>query len=261
MQETTSPADEREANPVPEVGNDVVVPFITTDQMREVDRAMIEDYGISLIQMMENAGRNLAQLARQRFLDGDPRGHRVLVLAGTGGNGGGGLVCARRLRNWGAEVRVWMTGPSTDLADVTLHQLSILQHMGISIVVAGELLVLPPADLLVDAMIGYSLTGPPTGLVATLIDAANNHGAPILALDVPSGVNTTTGAASGSVIRAMATLTLAMPKVGLRAETAKQCIGELYLADISVPPELYRRPPLDLKVANVFAQGEIVRLW
>ncbi len=243
------------------VMNDVIVPFITTDQMREVDRAMIEDYGISLIQMMENAGRNLAQLARQRFLDGDPRGRRVLVLAGTGGNGGGGLVCARRLSNWGAEVQVWMTARSTGLADVPLHQLGILQRMGISIVVAGELLVLPPADLLVDAMIGYSLTGPPRGLVATLIDAANNHGAPILALDVPSGVNTTTGAASGSAIRARATLTLAMPKVGLRAETAKHHIGELYLADISVPPELYGRPPLDLIVANVFAQDEIVRLW
>ena len=194
--------------------NDVIVPFITTDQMREVDRAKIEDYGVSLVQMMENAGRNLAQLARQRFLDGDPRGRRrpVVVLADTGGNGGGGLVCARRLHNCGAAVQVWMTAPSSDLADVPLHQLSILQRMGITIVVAGELIVLPPADLLVDAMIGYSLTGPPTGLVATLIDAANNHGAPILALDVPSGVNTTTGAASGSAIRARATLTLAMPK-------------------------------------------------
>jgi len=243
------------------VMKDVTVSFITTDQMREVDRAMIEDYGITLVQMMENAGRNLAQLARQRFLDGDPRGRRVLVLAGTGGNGGGGLVCARRLRNWGAEVQVWMTAPSTSIAEVPLHQLGILQRMGIPIVVAGELLVLPPADLLVDAMIGYSLTGPPTGLVATLIDAANNHGAPILALDVPSGVNTTTGEASGPAIRAMATLTLAMPKVGFRAETAKEHIGELYLADITVPPELYGRPPLDLEVPDVFAQNEIVRVW
>ena len=78
-----------------EVLGDGVVPFITTDQMREVDRAMIEDYGISLVQMMENAGRNLAQLARRRFLDGDPRQRHVVVLAGAGGNGGGGLVCAR----------------------------------------------------------------------------------------------------------------------------------------------------------------------
>ncbi len=86
--------------------NEVVVPFISTDQMGEVDRAMIEDYGISLVQMMENAGRNLAQLARQRFLDGEPSGRRILVLAGAGGNGGGGLVCARRLHNWGGRSTV-----------------------------------------------------------------------------------------------------------------------------------------------------------
>ncbi len=94
--------------------------------------------------------------------------------------------------------------------------------MGVSINVACESLILPPADLLVDAMIGFGLTGPPTGIVATLMDAANNHGAPILALDVPSGVNTTTGAADGPAIRARATLTLAMPKVGLLVETAKR---------------------------------------
>ena len=75
------------------------IPYLTTDQMREVDRAMIEDYYIELIQMMENAGRNLAHLARTRFLGGDPRGQHVVVLAGSGGNGGGGLVCARRLHN------------------------------------------------------------------------------------------------------------------------------------------------------------------
>lgn len=83
------------------------IPFLTTDQMREVDRAMIEDYGIQLIQMMENAGRNLAELARRRFLNSRPSGQKVIVLAGTGGNGGGGLVCARRLHNWG---RWWLYG-------------------------------------------------------------------------------------------------------------------------------------------------------
>ena len=70
------------------------IPFITTDQMREVDRIMVEEYGISLVQMMENAGGNLAHLARSRFLGGNAAGRRVLVLAGRGGNGGGGLVCA-----------------------------------------------------------------------------------------------------------------------------------------------------------------------
>jgi len=75
------------------------IPFVTADQMREVDRAMVEDYGISLLQMMENAGRGLAHLARGRFLDGDPRGRRVLVLAGTGGNGGGGTI-SRASNSW-----------------------------------------------------------------------------------------------------------------------------------------------------------------
>lgn len=81
------------------------IPYVTTVQMAEVDQAMIEDYHITLIQMMENAGRNLAHLARTRFLDGNPVGKNVIVLAGRGGNGGGSLVCARRLSTWGARAR------------------------------------------------------------------------------------------------------------------------------------------------------------
>ena len=82
------------------------IPVITTGQMIEVDRAMMEDYGIDLIQMMENAGRSLAYLARHRFLAGDPRSKQVVVLAGPGGTGGGALECARRLHNYGAQVQV-----------------------------------------------------------------------------------------------------------------------------------------------------------
>ncbi len=241
--------------------SDVIVPFITTEQMREVDRAMIEDYGISLVQMMENAGRNLAHLARRRFLSGIATGRRVLVLAGTGGNGGGGLVCARRLHNWGAYVDVFVTSQPDQFTEIPRHQLTILQHMDISVGVSGEGLELPPADLIIDAIIGYSLQGAPTGPAAALIRAANAHGAPILALDVPSGVDTTTGWAFEPAILATATLTLALPKEGLRLEAAKLRIGELYLGDIGVPPALYGRPPLNLNVANIFAQDEIVRLW
>ena len=73
--------------------------------MAAVDQAMVEDYGIDLIQMMENAGRALAALARDRFLDGDPEGKTMVVLAGPGGNGGGGLVAGRGLHGWGATIR------------------------------------------------------------------------------------------------------------------------------------------------------------
>ena len=106
------------------------IPFITTDQMREVDRAMMEDSGIDLAKMMENAGRELAHLARSRFLGGNPKGKRVAVLAGTGGNGGGGLVCARGLNNWAANVTVWLSSIAERLTEVPRHQLSILERRG-----------------------------------------------------------------------------------------------------------------------------------
>ena len=237
------------------------VPFLSTEQMREVDRAMIDDYGILLIQMMENAGRNLAHLARERFLDGQPAGRRVLVLAGSGGNGGGGLVCGRHLRNWGAAVEVWTSSPPGKFSEVPRRQLTILERMGAMSKVAGEDVSLPPADLIIDALIGYSLRGAPTGAAAALIRAANAHAAPTLSLDAPSGVDTATGTAHDPAIVATATMTLALPKQGLRSPEAKRAVGELYLADIGVPPELYAGPKLGIEVGALFAQGEIVRIW
>ena len=236
------------------------VPFLSTEQMREVDRAMIEDYGILLMQMMENAGRNLAHLARERFLDGNPAGRRVLVLAGSGGNGGGGLVCGRRLRNWGAALEVWTAAPPGKFTEVPRRQLAILERMGVTSQAAGEDVSLPPADLIIDALIGYSLRGAPAGAAAALIRAANAHAAPTLSLDTPSGVDTATGTAHDPAIMAAATMTLALPKQGLRSAEAKRAVGELYLADIGVPPSLYAGPSLGLKVGNIFAQSEIIRL-
>ncbi|MFK7847027.1 MAG: NAD(P)H-hydrate epimerase, partial [Rhodothermales bacterium] len=153
----------------------VTAPFITTEQMIEVDRAMIEDYKILLIQMMENAGRNLADLARRRFLEGNPVRKRVIVLAGKGGNGGGGLVCARRLHNWGADVAVYLTTEDDDFSGIPAHQLDILQQMKVT-VHTQEIPDMQPADLVIDAVIGYSLSGNPRGRAAVLINEANKLG-------------------------------------------------------------------------------------
>jgi NAD(P)H-hydrate epimerase len=236
------------------------IPFLTTAQMREVDRAMIEDYHIELVQMMENAGRHLAHLARRRFLAGDPRGRAVLVLAGSGGNGGGGLVCARRLHNWGAQVFVVTTRPDEGYRGIPAHQLGILRRMGVTVVGAEEITALPPADLIVDAIIGYSLSGAPRGAAARLISWANEHGAPILSLDTPSGLDTATGRVYNPTMRATATLTLALPKQGLRAPEAVDLVGELYLADIGVPPGLYAGSGLGLTVGPIFAREDIIRV-
>jgi NAD(P)H-hydrate epimerase len=236
------------------------IPYLTTDQMIEVDRLMIEDYRIELIQMMESAGRNLAHLSRVRFFDGDPRGKKVVVLAGTGGNGGGAMVAGRRLSNWGAEVWVFVTRPASEFKGVPGHQLEILRGMGVPCAESKELGELATPALILDGIIGYSLTGTPHGAARTLIEWANASSAPTLSLDVPSGLDTTHGRALDPAVRATATMTLALPKIGLRGSDAGEVVGELYLADIGVPPALYGAPSLGLEVGALFSGDEIIRL-
>jgi NAD(P)H-hydrate epimerase len=230
------------------------IPVLTTPQMAEVDRLMIEEYHISLLQMMENAGRNLAELAR-RQLGGQVDSRSVVILSGAGNNGGGGLVAARHLSNWGAEVSVKLAFDQARLKDIPAHQWQILKVMGLG---SNEEPELDKADLIIDALIGYGLTGDPRPPVAEWIDRANNSGRPILALDAPSGLDTTSGIPGKPCTQASATLTLALPKTGLLTSQAKSIVGDLYLADISVPPELYRH--LGIEVPNLFENDIILRV-
>ncbi|MFC1923343.1 NAD(P)H-hydrate epimerase [Chloroflexota bacterium] len=230
------------------------IPVLTTPQMAEVDRLMIEEYHILLIQMMENAGRNLAELAR-RQLGGQVDSRSVVILSGAGNNGGGGLVAARHLSNWGAEVSVKLAFNQARLKDIPAHQWQILKVMGLG---SNEDPELDKADLIIDALIGYGLTGDPRPPVAEWIDRANDSGRPILALDAPSGLNTTSGIPGKPCIQASTTMTLALPKTGLLTSQAKTVIGDLYLADISVPPELYRH--LGIEVPNLFENDAILKV-
>jgi NAD(P)H-hydrate epimerase len=221
---------------------------------------MIEVYRIELLQMMENAGRNLAEMARHRFLGDDPQGKHVVILAGSGGNGGGALACTRRLHNFGSHVQVYLTASDEKLSPVTQHQLDILRRMGVPVAYSETVAESEIPGLIIDGLIGYGLTDAPRGQAADLIRWANSTGAPILALDTPSGLDTSTGAIFDPTIRAVATMTLALPKRGLVAPGVETYVGELYLADISVPPELYARPSLGLNVGPIFAESDIIRL-
>jgi len=232
---------------------------VSVDQMRAVDRLMTEEVGISLLQMMENAGRCLATHARS-MLGGAARGRQIVVLAGRGGNGGGGLAAARRLAVWGASATVVLAQSLEDMRGVPRQQLAILEWMGIPVRLAADGIsdLFTGADLVIDALIGYSLRGAPAGPVAALIEAANASGRPILALDLPSGLYGDSGEASDPTIRATETLTLALPKRGLLAPAARPWVGQLHLADISVPEKVYER--LGLKVGPIFAQSDIIAI-
>lgn len=204
---------------------------------------MIEDLRIELPQMMENAGRSLAELAVGLY-----RPTAVTVLAGTGGNGGGGLVAARHLINRGVSTTVVLS--RSELDGTPGHQLAILKRMGVSVAEQPS-----NGSLIIDALIGYSLRGDPRGRTAELIEWANSSVSKVLSLDTPSGLDVTTGEAATPSVQADATLTLALPKVGLRA--APQ-VGRLFLADISVPPEVYGA--FGMHPGGIFAESQIVEL-
>jgi NAD(P)H-hydrate epimerase len=244
------------AAPVPEVAA-ASLPWITTEQMVEVDRAMVEDYRIDLVRRMENAGRNLAHLARSRFLSSDPREKRVVVLAGSGGNGGGALVAARRLHGYGAKVEVFLTKSGDELTRVPFEQLEILHRLGVEIGLPADLARYEGADLVIDGVIGYSLRGAPRGGAEALIRWANAQEGPLLSLDGPSGLDAAAGRVFDPVAVATATMTLALPKKGLRTPGVEGYVGELYLADIGVPPGLYSEL-FGIDVGPLFAESDLL---
>jgi len=228
-----------------------IVPAVTAEQMREVDRVAMSEFGLGILQMMENAGRNLAENVRD-MLDGATG--EVTILAGAGGNGGGGLCCARHLHNRDFKVWVVLDRDAALLKGAAANQLHILQRADVHPVAAPQAQeLLKRADIVVDALIGYSLRGAPRGRAAELVELCNQHAARVLSLDVPSGLNATSGEAPGLLVRPERTLTLALPKTGLQ-----QVPGELYLADIGIPPEVFHR--IGVSYEPPFGEGYWVRL-
>jgi NAD(P)H-hydrate epimerase len=237
----------------------LIVPAVTGEQMREVDRIAMEDFGLGVLQMMENAGRDLAQnvmnmLSASARAEGPGRKGEVTVLAGSGGNGGGGLCCGRHLHNRGFRVWVVLSKEAGDLVGSAAIQLHTLRKAGVEPVEPAQAVeVIRRSQLVVDALIGYSLRGEPRGRMAELIELGNEHSRRVLSLDVPSGLDATTGEAPGALVRCERTLTLALPKTGLQ-----NVRGELYLADIGIPPEVYR--PLGISFAWPFPGRYWMRL-
>jgi len=229
------------------------VPWLSVEQMREVDRIMVEDLGISLVRMMENAGRGLAHVARE-LLGGDAAGRSILVLAGPGGNGGGGLVAARHLTVAGARVAVALSARAERFAPVPAEQLAIVRRLAIAIHEGIE----PPSEpeLVIDALLGYSERGEPHGEAAELIRWS--AGRRVFALDVPSGLELESGELHTPHIVAEATVTLAAPKTALGLADATAAVGRLFLADISVPALVYER--LGLEYETPFAHQQVVEL-
>ena len=230
------------------------IPAIDTRQMREVDRLMIEVFGISLLQMMENAGRNLAIFISRQL--GNIDSSNVLIFVGSGGNGGGGLCAARRLINHGINANFVLSKDRNDFQGAAKIQLDILERSNNKPLLKEHLpQKISEADIIVDAMIGYSLKGDPKGISKVFIDMINRSGKHVISLDIPSGIDSTSGDEYNPFVRADQTLTLALPKSGLHNTNA----GELFLADIGIPQTLFSS--LDIKFEQIWNEDYIVQIF
>lgn len=239
------------------------VPAVDAPLMHEVDRLAIDEFGIELAQMMELAGASLARLAQT--LHGALAGQQVTVLVGPGGNGGGGLVAARHLANRGAQVHCVLAVPAARLRPLQAERLATLIAMGVRCCAVpwdvndGELdELLGQSGLVLDALLGYSAAGALRGELGQLVSAVSRQATPVISLDVPTGIDPTTGRAADVALRAVATLALALPKSGLLRGDGPAHRGSLYLADIGLPKALYAR--LGLAHPDPFAGGSPVGL-
>ena len=233
--------------------------------MREVDRIMVEEHHIQLIQMMELAGKHLARFCLRQYLNHHTSANPlVVILAGTGGNGGGALAAARHLSNNGISCSVLLSKASENYSSIPGKQLNILKHLNPPMhhwnhSGPGLKQDLAP-DLIIDGLIGYSLHGDPYGTIATMIDWANQQHCPVVSLDVPTGFDATDGTGYSPCIKADSTLTLALPKTGFQRKHARRFTGKIYLADIGVPPEVYSKSSLNTTVAHLFRYQDIIPL-
>ncbi len=211
-------------------------------EMAEVDRTTIEEIQIPGVVLMENAGRGIVTEI-ENFL-GDVAGKRILIFCGKGNNGGDGYVIARHLYNEGAHVAVFLADEKSKIKGDALVNLKILEKMEIEIIEVfslDQIPAIPHIDLVVDALLGTGVAGPVLGFLSKLIDFMNHLGAPIISVDLPSGMETDTGAVHGACVKAEMTVTMAHLKTGLLFSPARDLAGEIVVVDISVPPEVSER--------------------
>jgi len=220
--------------------------------MVQADQIASDELGIPLEMLMENAAHQVAVAARL-FLGG-VAGKGIVAFAGSGNNGGDALGALRHLSGWGAEVRAVLSGPAERLRPLARRQHDILEKLG----VPRDVAAVHDADLLIDGLLGYSVSGPPRDTVADLIRAANASRIPILAVDLPSGMHPDTGEPLGVTIRAALTVTLALPKRGLIDMRSRPLVGDLFLADIGIPPQAFDR--LMIETRGLFEDGDLVRI-
>ena len=215
-----------------------IPPSLTCEQVRDVDRRAVDEYGMLGLVLMENAGRNSAELLRSMGILG-----RVVICCGKGNNGGDGFVIARHMENAGVDVRVLLCIPASSLSGDAAANFRILER-------ARTPIISPPfdwrtelsgADWIVDALLGTGTQGTLREPFASSVAAINAAGCNVFAVDLPSGLDCDTGLPLGSCVRADHTATFVARKVGFDNPGAAKWTGQVHVIDIGVPRDLLQK--------------------
>lgn len=212
---------------------------LNSNEMREVENAAINKLGIPSICLMENAGREVAVITRQHLKENNDK---VVIIAGKGNNGGDGYVAARYLFNWGIDVKVFLTVSSALITGDARRNLDIILNMGIY---AAEISQrehlkfleksIKDSNVIIDAIYGIGLSGEVTGIAKEIIDMINQSNKFVISVDVPSGLNASTGHVEGCAVMADKTVAIQFIKPGLIVFPGIDYTGELVIADAGIP--------------------------
>lgn len=211
---------------------------VTAEEMKRIDREAVEKYGIPAIILMENAAVSGASCALRMLKS--PK-ERVTFFCGQGNNGGDGFACARHLLNRGIKVTVYFAGEKERLSTEAETNYTILRRIGQDILTPDLETIgreLSKTDLIIDALLGIGLKEEVREPYHSLIAVINASGKPVLSLDVPSGLDATSGTICGIAVKAAQTVTFGLLKQGLLNPRAKRYTGKVIIGDISLPRKL-----------------------
>jgi len=218
----------------------------TAEKTRELDRITIEEFNVSGTVLMERAGAVAFETLKQHW----PEAKTICIVCGTGNNGGDGFVLARLAHENGFQADVLIVGDSNKIKGDALAAKQRLEGCGVNTQVYGNG-KLPLADLVVDAVLGTGLQGAVTGDAIHAVNALNQHGTPVFALDIPSGLQADTGSVEGEVVKADVTLSFIGLNQGLLTAKGPDCCGELIFDDLQVPSAAILKVPTSVKRLSV----------
>jgi NAD(P)H-hydrate epimerase len=223
--------------------------LVKSSEIQEMDRITIEEMGVPGVVLMENAARG----ATRAFLDhfSPPSGSHALVLCGRGNNGGDGYAIARYLHQAGVRVTVIVLAETARIGGDALLNLEVIKRMRLNIIEAADREewnrkseLISTCDYIVDGILGTGLNAPVHGMYEEIIEAVNRSQKPVMAVDIPSGLNADTGQVMGAAVRADLTVTFGFPKAGQLVYPGAELVGRLVCINIGIPNEVADRIPI-----------------